>query len=223
MKMRILIARERTQSWSQLTSSRFNIEEVADMSGLVQTMMNRPPAVLLLSIDFPGLGGAAGVHEMRLLSRTTKIIVLSRSVNEQEELDVLRMGAKGYCGPVETDVLLKMIDKVHQGEVWAGRRTIGALLEEFYGDVALPREHSILQSELERLTFREREILRLLAAGASNKEIANELHVAVSTIKAHLTKIFRKLGQPDRLRLALYASVAVPDRRPRDGAKGGDS
>ena len=123
---------------------------------------------------------------------------------------MLRLGARGYCGPVETDVLLKMIDKVQKGEVWAGRRTIGALLEEFYGSAAdiTAREQTVLQRQLERLTFREREILRLLGDGASNKEIANALNVSVSTIKAHLTKVFRKLGQPDRLRLALYAVAA---------------
>ena len=102
-----------------------------------------------------------------------------------------------------------MIDKVDQGEVWAGRKTIGRLLEELYaviGDLS-PGEHAA-QGDLERLTSRERQILRRLTEGSSNKEIANALNVSVSTIKAHLTKIFRKLGQPDRVRLALYAAAA---------------
>jgi two-component system, NarL family, nitrate/nitrite response regulator NarL len=178
------------------------------MTGLVEAMVNRSPAVLLLAIDFPGLGGTPGVRKVRQLSPATKIIVLSRSVNEQEELQVLRLGVRGYCGPMETDALFKMIDKVQQGEVWAARRTIGALLEEFYGAGDIPpSEPTMLRSELERLTFRERQILRSLADGASNKEIASALNVSVSTIKAHLTKIFRKLGQTDRLRLALYAAT----------------
>jgi len=121
---------------------------------------------------------------------------------------VLRRGAKGYSGPVGTDVLFKMVDKVQQGEVWAGRKTIGALLDEYQaaGDLT-PREPAIAQIELQRLTSRERQILRFLSEGASNKEIAKALSVSVSTIKAHLTKIFRKLGQPDRVRLALYAAA----------------
>jgi two-component system nitrate/nitrite response regulator NarL len=180
------------------------------MSALVQSMVHCPPAVLLLSIEFPGLGAASGIRGVRQLSPGTKIIVLSQSVNEAEELEVLRMGAKGYCGLVEADVLLKMVDKVQHGEVWAGRKTIGALLEDFYGGVSVDREQTVLESQLQHLTARERAILRLLAEGASNKEIANALNVAVSTIKAHLTKIFRKLGQTDRLRLALYASAGRP-------------
>jgi DNA-binding NarL/FixJ family response regulator len=166
------------------------------------------PAVLLIPIDFPGLGGPPGLRDVRRLSPATKIVVLSRSVSPAEELEVLRRGAKGYSGPVGTDVLFKMIDKVQEGEVWAGRKTIGALLEELYTAVDLSsREFSLLHSELQRLTLRERQILRLLAEGDSNKEIANALNISVSTIKAHMTKIFRKLGQPDRVRLALYASA----------------
>jgi DNA-binding NarL/FixJ family response regulator len=179
------------------------------MSGLVEAMVNRMPAVLLLPIDFPGLGGPSGIRDVRRLSPATKVVVLSRASNANEELEVLRRGAKGYSGPVGTDVIFKMIDKVQEGEVWAGRKTIGALLEELYnavGDLS-DREHTTLHGELQRLTFRERQILRLLGEGASNKEIAAALNISVSTIKAHLTKIFRKLGQPDRVRLALYVAA----------------
>ena len=99
------------------------------------------------------------------------------------------------------------------GEVWAGRKTIGALLYVYQnanaGDDSAPREHAVSAKDLERLTSRERQILRLLSDGMSNKEIASALSVSVSTIKAHLTKIFRKLGQPDRVRLALAAFGGV--------------
>jgi DNA-binding NarL/FixJ family response regulator len=189
------------------------------MDALRQALSIRTPAVLLLAVDFPGLGGAAGIRELRRLSPSTKIIALSPKVSEEQELAVLRMGARGYCGPVEGDVLLKMIDKVQRGEVWAARKAIGALLEEFYGG-APTEEQSCADTQFEHLTTREREILRLLAEGASNKEIAKASNVAVSTVKAHLTRMFRKLGQPDRLRLALYAAAQPRslDRSPRRDA-----
>src|SRR5437899_8109340 len=207
-RARVLIARQLNQKWSRYAPPRFQMEEVSQMSGLVDAMVHRMPAVLLIPIDFPGLGGAPGLREVRRLSPATKIVVLSRAVSPDEELEVLRRGAKGYSGPVGTDVLFKMIDKVQEGEVWAGRKTIGALLDEYQaaGDLA-PRESTIAQTDLQRLTSRERQILRFLSEGASNKEIAKALSVSVSTIKAHLTKIFRKLGQPDRVRLALYAAA----------------
>ncbi len=180
------------------------------MSGLVDAMVRHMPSVLLLPIDFPGLGGTKGIRDVRRLSPATKIVVLSGSSDATEELEVLRGGAKGYSGPVDENVLFKMIDKVQEGEVWAGRKTIGALIEELdaaVGDLSR-REPGNLQKELQRLTLRERQILRLLSEGDSNKEIATALGVSVSTIKAHLTKIFRKLGQPDRVRLALHIATA---------------
>jgi len=176
------------------------------MSGLIDAMVKRIPNVVVLPIDFPGLGGAPGIREMRRLSPGTKIVVLSSAVDPNEELDVLRKGAKGYSGPVAPDLLYKMVDKVQEGEVWAGRKTIGALLDEYQStsDAAL-REHAVNPPDLQRLTSRERQIVSLLSDGLTNKEIASALSVSVSTIKAHLTKIFRKLGQPDRVRLALAA------------------
>jgi two-component system, NarL family, nitrate/nitrite response regulator NarL len=177
------------------------------MSGLVDAIVKRMPNVVVLPIDFPGLGGVPGIRDVRRLSPASKIVVLSRSVNPNEELEVLRRGAKGYSGPVGTDMLFKMVDKVQQGEVWAGRKTIGALLDELQAVDFSPRDRAVTQAELERLTSRERQIVNFLSEGASNKEIAKALSVSVSTIKAHLTKIFRKLGQPDRVRLALYAAA----------------
>lgn len=185
---------------------RFAIEEVSHMSGLVDAMVNRMPQVVVLPIDFPGLGGLKGIRGVRRLSPATKIVVLSRASNQDEELEVLRRGAKGYSGPVANDVLFKMVDKVADGEVWAGRKSLGALLDEFCdaGESDESKPHQALTSaNLQQLTPRERQILRLLSEGGSNKEIAKQLNVSVSTIKAHLTKIFRKLGQPDRVRLAL--------------------
>ena len=205
---KVLIARQRPQHLLRYAPTRFKVEEVTQMSGLIDAMVNRMPNVVVVPIDFPGLGGARGIRDVRRLSPATKIVVLAPAVDPKEELEVLRRGAKGYSGPVGTDVLFKMVDKVQQGEVWAGRKTIGALLDEYQsaGDLT-PREHTVTQSDLQKLTSRERQILNLLSGGNSNKEIATALSVSVSTIKAHLTKMFRKLGQPDRVRLALAAAV----------------
>src|SRR5688572_3667099 len=167
-RLRILIGRARGQNMSRLATS-FIVEEVSNMTSLIEAMVNRTPDVLLLSIDFPALGGAAGVRGIRKLNASTRIIVLTGNVNETEELEVLRAGARGYCGPLETEVLFKMIEKVQQGEVWAGRRTIGALLDEFFGDESetlSPTDQTLTQSQIDSLTFREREILRLLGEGA---------------------------------------------------------
>lgn len=214
-RAKVLIAKGRAQNVSREAPSRFKIEEVSQMSGLIDAVINHVPNVVILPIDFPGLGGARGIRDVRRLSPATKIVVLTQAVNPNEELEVLRRGAKGYSGPVANDTLFKMVDKVQEGEVWAGRKTIGALLDEYQAaSDATPREHTVNATDLQRLTSRERQILRLLSDGLSNKEIASALSVSVSTIKAHLTKIFRKLGQPDRVRLALAAIGSLPSNEP---------
>ena len=218
-RARVLIARPATVPASRITAEHLSVEEVSTMNELIAAMSLRRPAVLLLSMQFVGLTEFGGIRKLRRLSPSTRIIVVSDAANDREELDVLRLGAKGYCDTNDANVLLKMIEKVQQGEIWAGRKTIGSLLEEFYGATAPPREMlgdgdddesvsvSLSDSKMDRLTDREREILHLLADGASNKEIAIALNVTVATIKAHLTKMFRKLDQPDRLHLALYAAA----------------
>jgi two-component system nitrate/nitrite response regulator NarL len=173
-------------------------------------MIDRLPSVLLLSLDLPDLGGTAGIRQLRRLSPRTRIVALSDVMDESEELEVLRIGARGYAGPLSSEVLSKMIDRVQQGEVWAARKTIGALLDELFDHGDEAEELTSIPEEINSLTSRERDIVRLLASGATNKEMAQTLNVAVSTVKANLTKIFRKLGQPDRLRLALYASALRP-------------
>jgi|SRR5213592_1256022 len=213
-RSKVLIAKMR-QSLSREAPSRFKVEEVSQMSGLIDAMINRIPNVVVLPIDFPGLGGIPGVRNVRRLSPATKIVVLTQAVNSNEELEVLRRGAKGYSGPVPTEQLFKMVDKVQEGEVWAGRKTIGALLDEYQSaNDSETRAHPVTARDLERLTSRERQIVRLLSDGMSNKEIASALSVSVSTIKAHLTKIFRKLGQSDRVRLALAAIGSISAGEP---------
>ena len=187
------------------------VEQVSRVPALKEALTERKPAVLVVALDLPGLGGTAGLEQLRELSPATKIIAVARKSSEREEVDVLRTGAKGYVTRALPEPMLsKAIEKVQEGEIWAGRRAIGSLLEEI---IDAPLRHdageqtrSKVARTLESLTAREHEIALLLGDGTSNKEIASALNVSVSTVKAHLTSIFRKLHQPDRLRLALFLS-----------------
>lgn len=188
------------------------VEEVSRVTVLREALAERKPAVLVVALDLPGLGGAPGLKQLQQLSPATKIIAVSRRGSEREEVQVLRSGAKGYFSATNVQSLLpKAIEKVQEGEIWAGRRAIGRLLDEVFGPAGEDAESAETErngraSNLDRLTSREREIVRLLRDGSTNKEIATALNVSVSTVKAHLTSIFRKLNQPDRLRLAIYLS-----------------
>ena len=208
-RARVLIAQERPYV-APAFAREVAVEQVSRVLSLREALEQRKPAVLILALDLPGLGGSAGLRQLRTLSPATKIIAVSRRPSSREEVDVLRAGAKGYCtNQCIESMLPKAVQKVQEGEIWAGRRAIGEIFDEVFGDVA--GEPAVLAGQtdapkLERLTVREHEIVNLLRDGATNKEIATALNVSVSTVKAHLTNVFRKLDQPDRLRLALYLS-----------------
>lgn len=186
----------------------FAAVEVADHAQLLCCLTPRPPAVLLLDLDLPNLGGMEGVSGLRALQPATKIVVLAGDTDEKEGLAALKIGAQGYCDRAIAPALLgKALEAVQAGEVWVGRKLTSHLLEELsalteaLGERASPGD---IDRRLECLTPRERAIVAELGAGASNKEIAQKFAVTERTVKAHLTAVFRKLGISGRLQVALF-------------------
>lgn len=186
----------------------FAAVEVADHGQLLCCLTPRPPAILLLDLDLPQLGGMEGVRGLRALQPATKIVVLTGHPDEKEGLAALKMGALGYCDRSIAPALLgKALEAVQNGEVWVGRKLTSHLLEELsalneaLGERAGPGD---IDRRLECLTPRERAIVAELGAGASNKDIAQKFDVTERTVKAHLTAVFRKLGISGRLQVALF-------------------
>ena len=211
-RARVLIAQERFR-WA-IVDPKVDVEQVSRVSRLLEAFAVRKPAVAVIALDLPGLGGPSGLRQLRELSPATKIVAVADKGDEVEEVEVLRTGAKGYVTEtLPAPMFDKLIEKVQEGEIWAGRHAIGTLLDELLdapvGTEASNEMRLKLARQLRQLTPRELEIVRRLASGSTNKEIASTLNVSVSTVKAHLTSIFRKLEQPDRLRLALYLTHAI--------------
>ena len=182
--------------------------EVTDHGQLACSLTPRAPAVLLLDLDLPNLGGMEGVPGLRALLPETRILVLAGHPDEKEGLAALKIGVQGYCDRAITPPLVaKAVEAVQNGEVWVGRKLTSHLLEELsalteaLGERVGPAD---IDHRLERLTRRERAIVAELAAGASNKDIAQKLDVTERTVKAHLTAVFRKLGISGRLQVAVF-------------------
>jgi DNA-binding NarL/FixJ family response regulator len=198
----------------------YSVHEVAERGELERSMVNRRPAALLLDLALPTLGGPDGVAAIQKLRSATKIIALTAAPDEREGIAVLKAGARGYCDrDIDGLLLEKATDVVLKGEIWIGRKLIPHLLEELTVLTEQRRQDAPGKSDdrLERVTPRERQIVDLLSAGASNKEIAKRLNVTERTVKAHLTAIFRKLGLAGRLQLALFALEHGRSSRPPDG------
>jgi DNA-binding NarL/FixJ family response regulator len=192
--------------WKEGLVGNCPLREVTDRSTLEKIIPTLNPDVLLLDIELLGVAGIGDGPIIRGLSKRTKVVLLTPNPNEREGIRVLKAGAKGYCKKdIDPQVLRKVVDRVHDGEIWAERKLIPRLLEEY---TAHPEERPEgiphADDRLNLLTPREREIAFLIGAGASNKQIAGRLRVGEGTVKAHLTAIFRKLGFSDRLQLGLF-------------------
>lgn len=192
---------------------RFFTSEITDHGQLVRIMRLHKPAILLLDLELPKLGGIEGVAALQELSPDTRIVLLTSRPDEKEGIRALKLGAKGYCDRAVTPALLaKAVDAVLAGEIWIGRRLTSHLLDELAAAASAQQPASDAGSGsglLKQLTPRERDILDLLGSGASNKEISHTLGVTERTVKAHLTAVFRKLGISSRVQAALLALEAA--------------
>ena len=132
---------------------------------------------------------------------------------------MLEAGARGYCqADMDPVFLQKAVNRVAEGEVWVGRKVVAQLLQDI--SPLLHRQHLALTEPnpaLELLTPREQQVVRCIAEGASNKEIASQLHLSEKTVKAHLTSIFGKLKVSHRVHLVLLVTghSRVFDEQPR--------
>jgi DNA-binding NarL/FixJ family response regulator len=192
----------------QALSNGYRVHETADRGDLERGIVGHRPAAVLLDSALPGLGGASGIASVQKLRAAARIIVLTEAPDEREGIAILKAGARGYCHrDIDIALLEKATQVVLKGEIWVGRKLIPHLLEELTVLTEQRRWDAPGRSDerLERVTPRERQIVDLLSAGASNKEIAKRLNVTERTVKAHLTAIFRKLGLSGRLQLALFA------------------
>ena len=164
------------------------------------------PNVILINAELAAKDDAAIVPSL-INGSGRRVLVLSDSESDQHETALCR----GACGVVRTDdapeVLIKAIRKVQEGELWLDRSTTGRLFVE------LSRQHKGLAAldpnkrRVDSLTTREHEVVRTFVTqpGADNKTLANTLHMGEHTLRNHLTRIYDKLGVPNRVELYVFA------------------
>jgi two-component system, NarL family, nitrate/nitrite response regulator NarL len=190
------------------------IGEAADgLEGLKRAKQLRPD-VVLLDVDMPGIGGRQAVKMLIEELPQVHVLMLTVSENADDLLECLKAGARGYLlKNIETDYLVDSIRRAARGEAVVAPRMTAKLVAGLQtGSRETVGAHA---GEREKISPREREILVLLARGASNKEMARELSLAESTIKIHVQNILRKLNLSSRVQAAVYAveSGIAPPRR----------
>lgn len=201
------------------------VGEAADASAAQTHAAKLQPDLILLDNHLPGVSGVDAIAGLKEVSPKSRVIMLTVSENEEDLAASLRAGADGYLlKTIDTEALCDFIQKVWEGHSVVSPEMMGKLLGLLRdgASVALPKAVAVeaglplvsrdnlavlaTDNLVQNLSPREREILKLIARGDSNKHIARALGIAETTVKIHVQHIFRKLNLGNRVHAAVYAS-----------------
>ena len=183
------------------------VGEAKDGREAIECVARAAPDVALMDLQMPVLDGVAATRDIRARHPNTQVIVLTTFDDDEYVFEALRAGAVGYLlKDVASDRLAEAIRCAARGESFLQPSVAAKVVAEFTRLADAPHARARAnQSLIEPLSDRELEILRLVAAGASNKEVAATLVIAEGTAKNHVTNILSKLGVRDRTQAALKA------------------
>jgi DNA-binding NarL/FixJ family response regulator len=207
-----VLAADSNRMNSQLLASalerdkRFQVlEPVSDAAAIITAVAQDKPAIIVLSahLDDQPRKGFEVARELHVISPTTRVVMLLDTSDRSQVVEAFRAGCRGVFSRSESMKLLaKCIYCVSQGQVWANSRELLYLLEAL-GE-ALPLR-MINAKGAALLSRREQEVVRCVAEGLSNREIAQRLGLTEHTVKNYLFRIFDKLGVSKRVEVVLYA------------------
>lgn len=184
--------------------------EADDVAPAIALISEVQPDVVLLDVHLPGGGGAAVVTAVRERFPDVRFLALSASDAPEDVIGVIRAGARGYVTKtIGTPELLDAIRRVASGDAVFSHRLAGFVLDAFASgsaDEAVAAVKPSFDPELDQLTSREREVLRLIAQGYTYKEIARELYISVKTVESHVSSVLRKLQLSSRHQLTRWAA-----------------
>jgi NarL family two-component system response regulator LiaR len=206
-KIRVLIVddhqivRQGLRTFLELHQDVVVVGEASDGMAGVEMACQLEPDVILMDLVMPRLDGIAATRELKSKGLSSKVIALTSFTEDDKVFPAIQAGASSYLlKDVSPDDLVEAIRAVHRGEARLHPDIAHKLMEQVVHQAsptsAVPVEH---------LTEREREVIRLVAQGRSNAEIAQALIISDKTVKTHISNILSKLDLQDRTQLAIYA------------------
>jgi DNA-binding NarL/FixJ family response regulator len=175
------------------------VGEAADGPTAVRLARDRAPDVVLMDVEMPGGDGITAIARLREVAPAVRCLVLTMFDLDDYVLEALRVGATGFLlKTTEPDALLAAVRSCAAGDTTLGPSVIARLVDSY----VRPAEPV---AGLDRLTGRELDVLRSMARGQSNAEIACELYLAETTVKTHVARILAKLGVRDRVQAVVLA------------------
>ena len=194
-------------------SAEHELEIANSVEAATERIVARAPSAVLLDSQLLERPVERQVAEIVGLSGNARVIVLTPVFAEDEEIALLKAGAKGCCRRgIDPESLQQVLNVTSDGGVWVTRSLLPRLVTELrnYAQAQRKPAEKPATPALDQLTQRERDIVRLIVEGASNKEVASALAISERTVKGHLSNVFQKLGVSDRLKLVLYVREGKP-------------
>jgi DNA-binding NarL/FixJ family response regulator len=188
---------------------RSELEGIADVRGEAETVeeavaviVREKPDVVLLDVHMPGGGGVEVIRQVARARPAQRFLALSVSDAAEDVIAVIRAGARGYVTKsISGEDLAAAIGRIRDGDAVFSPRLAGFVLDAFKGEIP----EADVDPELDQLTLREREVLRLIARGYLYKEIALRLEISPKTVEAHVSAVLRKLQLSNRHELSRWA------------------
>ena len=178
------------------------VGEASDVADAVDVISDRPPDVVLLDVHLPSGTGADVIAGCVARGVDTKFLALSVSDSADDVIAVIRAGARGYVTKaIRRDELVDAVVRVAEGDAVFSPRLAGFVIDAFSAAIPEPED-----PELDQLSPREQEVMRLLARGYAYKEIARRLTISIKTVETHASNVLRKLQLSSRHELTRWAA-----------------
>ena len=177
----------------------------SDVDEAIAGILRTSPDVVLIDVHMPGGGGVSVIQNVAEVNPETVFLALSVSDAPEDVIAMIRAGARGYVTKsIAPEELVEAIERVHAGDAVFSPRLAGFVLDAF-SSISMASS----DPELDQLTPREKEVLRLIARGLAYKQVARKLNISIKTVETHVSSVLRKLQLSSRHELARWAS----DRR----------
>jgi DNA-binding NarL/FixJ family response regulator len=179
------------------------LAEAGAVEDAVREVLERRPDVVLLDVHMPGGGGVEVIRRVAERRPDQRFLALSVSDAAEDVIAVVRAGARGYVTKsISGEELAAAVERVREGDAVFSPRLAGFVLDAFSGSI--PEAEA--DPDLDQLTMREREVLRLIARGYMYKEVAQQLGISARTVEAHVSAVLRKLQLSNRHELTRWAA-----------------
>jgi len=195
------VVRQGLRTFLELQDDIIVVGEAGDGLAAVEMVSQFKPHVVLMDLVMPRMDGIAATRQVKSSSAEVKVIALTSFTEDEKVFPAIQAGASSYLlKDVSTDELVEAIRAAHRGEARLHPDIARKLMEQVAHQARPPEEAGV-----EMLTEREQDVIRLVAQGRSNHEIAQELVISEKTVKTHISNILSKLQLADRTQLAIYA------------------